>query len=290
MRVLRITIIVLIGIVSIASVNQFIFQVPAILGLGSIAILFLAGTTILGLPLLQKQSVFFRPSTWLIVCLFLQIALLIQTTGILGSVQQSWLILYAIAEITLLLSFCGLAYKLSKWLQQLDTQTALTAVSPTLSPIPTLDEADTIIHNEMTRSRHHERPLAIIAFRLNNTQTDKYATDLPHDFNKYTIQQTQQAQVVQHLYSQTQRYQQLVRDPQNDLLYLICPETNHTSAEKIGQQISKTIAGQTNITIHYASASFPEDGFTFNKIRKEAIKRMITTQSDMNDKAHYTIL
>ncbi len=273
MKALRITILVLISIVSLANVNQIIFQAPTWLALGSVAILFLSTATTLGFSNSQNHSLFSSPTLWLIVCLLLQFALITQVPR-----NQSWVIPYSAVEMILLLTVFGLANKTSKSLQQLDELSESTAVTD----IPTLDQAEPIIHNEMTRSRHHERPLAIIAFRLNPT------TISTQDSNQSTMQQTQEAQLIQHLHSQMKGYQQIVRDPQNDLYYLICPELNYASAEKFGQQINETITSQTNITIDYASASFPEDGFTFNKIRKEALKRMVTTQPGMRDKTPST--
>jgi len=271
MRILRITILMLIGIVSLANVNQIIFHAPALLASGSMAILFLAAVSIVGFPLLQKQSWFFSATFWLIMCLFLQLGLLLQMSSNSGQFMA-----YAVFETTLLLLVFGAGHRLNKGLQHVDQQGSETAVSDPSPDIPTIEQAETIIHNEMTRSRHYERPLAIIAFRLNNI------TISPQNFNQSPMQQTQEAQLIQHLRSQMQGYQQIVRDPQNDLYYLLCPELNHASAENFGQQISETIASQSNITLHYASASFPEDCFTFNKILKEALKRMDTTQPIKN--------
>jgi len=283
MKILRITILILIGIVSLTSVNQLIFQTPAMLALGSIAVLFLAAISILGFPLLQKQSIFSRPTLWLIGCLLLQLILLIQAANNLTSDK---LIPYTIVEMTLLLLFFGFAYKASSWLKQFDKQGTLTAVSTAAKNIPTLDQAETAVHTEITRSRHYERPLAIIAFHSNKSQANYLPPDTFQDSNQNARQQSAQEQVMWHIRSHMQPYQQLIRDSKNNLLYLVCPEFDYASAEKFGQQISESIASQTGLIVHYASAAFPEDGFTFNKIRKEALERLGTTEPAVNNNGY----
>ena len=138
----------------------------------------------------------------------------------------------------------------------------------------------------MTRSRHYERPLAVIAFQINNPQTDQPSSNPFGGFNRSIIQQYQQGQLAQQLQNQMHRYYQLIRDPQTNIFYLICPELDYSAAVAIGQQISETIANQTHITIKYASASFPEDGVTFNKIRKEAIKRLTIMYPVVTENTH----
>jgi hypothetical protein len=182
---------------------------------------------------------------------------------------------YSIIQISFLLLISGLAYKTNKWLQKVDEQANFTAVSSIVSDIITLDEMGTFIHTELTRSRHYERPLAIIAFRIHSSQIPNYSSDLQQENNQSTL-------IVQCIRSHLQTYHQLARDSKEDLFYLICPELNYALAQKLGRQISGIIADQTSSIVHYASASFPEDGFTFNKIYKETLKRIQITQPVMS--------
>jgi hypothetical protein len=67
MAILRITILILIGIVGMARVNTLLFQAPALFVLGGAAVLFFAPIFILRLPFLQKRSVVFNSTLWLML-------------------------------------------------------------------------------------------------------------------------------------------------------------------------------------------------------------------------------
>jgi len=251
--------------------------------LGGTAVILLAPVSILGTPFLQKHSVFFSATLWLMVYLFLQLVLTAQESS-----RNIWYLLHAAVEVSFLLLLIGVAFKVSQWLRQLDRQVVMAAAIQAATDLPTLAQAKSVIHAEMTRSRHYERPLAIIAFQINNPQTDEPSSNLFGGFNRSIIQQYQQGQLAQHLQNQMHCYYQLIRDPQTNTFYLVCPELDYSAAVAIGQQISETIASQTHTTINYASASFPEDGVTFNKIRKEAMRRLTIMYPDVTENTHPT--
>ncbi len=274
MKNLRIATLVLLGSVSLAGINQVLFRVPLMIALGGMAVAFFAPASVLGLPFLQRRSVLFSTTTWLAFALFLHLILVSQGYTLMTS--------YVVIEVLLLLLSIGLAYQIGRWLQQADEQGRLAGITQVLASIPTLEQARPDIHAEISRSRHFERPLAVIAFQISGTQTGNAAAEQVHRFNRRMLQEFQQGQLAQHLLAQKQHYQQLIRDSKAKLFYLVCPELDHNAAAEVGQQISNAFSNQGDIVVHYAVAAFPEDGFTFNKIRKEAAEKVSTRETSTN--------
>lgn len=264
MRNLRVAIIILISSTGLASLSHALFQVPTAHALGGIAIIVLALGSVLGVPMLQKRSVFFSATIWLVTYLFLQLALLRQTPW-----NNPWFIPNVIVEVLLLLVVIGLAYKVNKWLRQLDAQLSWAEILQIASRVDSLDEVQPRIDMEMARSRLYERPLAVIAFQIDYAPAAQSTAGLLGELNGRILRKYQQGQLVQQLQKQMHTYYLLACDTKEDIFYLICPELDSDAAAQMGQQMSDTITTQTHIDIRHASASFPQDGFTFNKILKE---------------------
>ncbi|MCP4538187.1 MAG: hypothetical protein GY832_13685 [Chloroflexi bacterium] len=127
------------------------------------------------------------------------------------------------------------------------------------------------MYREMTRARHHERPLALVSVGIEK-QSIQVALDR-------MVQETQQAMMKQYVLSdvakrlcdELENYDVIVRD--NDHFLIMLPEV---TSEQLSNMVDRlnSVSKQVGVALQIGTASFPEDAVTFESLVEKAVEEM----------------
>jgi hypothetical protein len=135
---------------------------------------------------------------------------------------------------------------------------------------PDPDAASDEIRLEFTRAREGHRPLSLLLIETK-------PADLSVTFNRM-MQEIQRAIVNRYTYLRMARVirQQLrlsdliLHEEQHQRIILLCPEADTVQSTSLVQQINAALQEQLGLRTTWASATFPEDGFTFDGLMARA--------------------
>lgn len=181
-----------------------------------------------------------------------------------------------VAEAAVMALLVFLAHRLSQLLGEFEESVVDIALdAKALQSLPLdRDTANDQIRLEFTRAREGHRPLSLLIFEPN--ETDRQVT-----FSKM-LEEIQQAIVHRYTFlrmakviRQRLRATDLILQEQlNKRIVLLCPEVTPDQSATLLQQINQALYQQLGMRAKWASATFPEEGFTYDGLMASAERKL----------------
>jgi hypothetical protein len=135
-----------------------------------------------------------------------------------------------------------------------------------------IDDASTLIRNEVTRSRRYHRPLALLIFHASPKDKDSYR-ELFRSFQRDLLKRFSSARMGQLIGEQIRQTDLLLRDHVGRFVVL-CPETDRQNVMLLGERIKKRLEDDTGMQISWGCSSFPDEALTFDDMLGRAREQM----------------
>ena len=140
-----------------------------------------------------------------------------------------------------------------------------------------IEDAMSLIRNEVTRSRRYHRPLSLLIFQATPENKDTYR-ELFKTFQRDLINRFSSARMGQLIGERIRQTDILLRDRLGRFV-ILCPETDKESALLLGERIYDTLKNSTDLQISWGCSSFPDEALTFDDMVVRAREQMKSPDS-----------
>ena len=135
-----------------------------------------------------------------------------------------------------------------------------------------IEDATSLIRNEINRSRRYHRPLSLLIFHAAPENKDVYR-ELFRSFQQDLINRFSSARMGQLIGERIRQTDILLRDRVGRFVVL-CPETDKENVLLLGERIYNTLQNSTGLQISWGSSSFPDEALTFEDMLTRAYGQM----------------
>lgn len=176
-----------------------------------------------------------------------------------------------LVELLFVIVIIGLTQYLSRGLRRFET--GVTFLQTMQEQVPCMEEAAAIIHTEITRSRHYERPLSIILVKPQSWGDKTEPDPMMRQIVGSLVSGYRYAQLIKVIRQQLRLMDVLIEE-QDGRLLILCPEIDDQESKIMGSRIENAVAAQLGSRVHCVTASFPAHGLTFNKLLSYAQEQL----------------
>jgi hypothetical protein len=141
-----------------------------------------------------------------------------------------------------------------------------------------VEEASSLIRNEITRSRRYHRPLSLLIFQASPKDKEEYR-ELFRSFQRDLLSRFSSARMGQLIGENIRQTDLLLRDRVGRFV-VVCPETDKENVFMLGERISSKLEDGTGLQVSWGSSSFPDEALTFDDMLARAREQMKTGQHD----------
>ena len=135
-----------------------------------------------------------------------------------------------------------------------------------------LEDASSLVHNEVTRCRRYHRPLSVLIFQTASENKDIYQ-ELFRSFQQELLNRFSSARMGQLIGERIRQTDILLRDRVGHFIVL-CPETDKESVLLLGNRINTVLEEGTGLQISWGCSSFPDEALTFDDMIARAREQM----------------
>jgi GGDEF domain-containing protein len=128
------------------------------------------------------------------------------------------------------------------------------------------------MYREMTRARHHERPLALVAVGIEKGSIQVALDRMVRETQQALMKQYVLSDVARRLCDELENYDVIARN--NDHFLILLPELTSEQLSKMVERLTAVVSEQVGVTLRIGTASFPEDAVTFEGLVEKAIGEM----------------
>ena len=145
------------------------------------------------------------------------------------------------------------------------------------TPPTSLEEAQSVMYQELQRARRFERPLSVVMLRLDRDSMQAELPRIVRDVQRSLMKEYVLAKVARSLDSSLEKFNPIaLRD---DCFVAILPETKAGDAEKVAARLRDAVEKDLNVQLHSGTASIPGDAITFESLLEQAEQRIISDES-----------
>ena len=263
----------------------------------------------IGLILLDPEVISgfqFHPSIYIGLCILILIEMVLPArlftplyNGIfvLTTIVLAWLFLLGTGSQSSAENVFGLMIELgfSAWLLVL-----VRTISNTIRTYETADKISRLIGIEdpsfdiqtampriradITRSRHYERPLSVIVLDSSDGHNPDVIAKMEPSILKWISKQVANARLAETIRKELRVMDMVLKDPAEQKLILVCPEISAENIQEVTRHLESVIQREFGYRPKYASASFPNDGISFDGLRQKATNNLnkMTEESEDN--------
>jgi hypothetical protein len=249
-------------------------------------------------------SVQFHPSIFLIICLAVLAELILPSNfltplfylivtvstiimaGLSLFVPSSNLSVEAIGGLIIELAFLAwifyLVHVISSYIRDYEMSDKLVRLIGIEDPSTDIQSAMPRIHADLTRSRHYQRPLSVIVLNFPEINTQAAIQKMETAFYKLIRGKFTLSRLAKIVHGELRAMDFVLKDGSDHNLILVCPEIGPESIPEVTKHLEQAIQRELGIRPRYASASFPDDGLTFDGLRQRASENLerMTRESD----------
>lgn len=178
-------------------------------------------------------------------------------------------------EVVLLELGVWLSYQLAVDLAHSESLVDTMAQSAFPNQALEIEDASSVIRNEITRSRRYHRPLSLLIFHAVPENKDVYR-ELFRSFQRDLIQRFSSARMGQLIGERIRQTDILLRDRVGRFVVL-CPETDKDNVLLLGERINSALEDDSGLKITWGSSSFPDEALTFDDMLARAREQMKST-------------
>ncbi len=165
---------------------------------------------------------------------------------------------------------------LSRWVSngvsEFENTVARIAIGHLDKPPEAFSDAQAEMYRELKRARHHQRPLALLAIRVDNQSIQVALDRMVQEAQQTIMKQYMLANVAGVLSDKLEDYT-IIAQRNDDFLVLI-PEATADRLADFVNLLREAVSEKIGVVLETGIASFPEDAVTFDSLVERAIGRM----------------
>jgi len=177
-----------------------------------------------------------------------------------------------VTEICALVSTIILARSVSMGVSEFESAVTHVTLGKTGKlPEPLLREQDEI-YREVRRARNHQRPLALMAIRVDDKSIETALDRMVQEAQQAMMKQYVLSGVFKTLSGELEDYNIIARH--NDHFLVLMPEATQDKLPHLIQWLRRTVSRQVGVTLQIGAASLPEDALTYESLVEKAVQEM----------------
>ena len=231
-------------------------------------VIFLAISTAFAFPVVYQNRVRYSIIGWLLILLIYRISLY---PGQIIQANNAW---GALLEMLALGWLVFMAHRLSNKLTNVETVENIGQIMGLENLAIDIDAAQNQIHSEFTRSRHYERPLSMVIYDISGQIVPEGVQASDDDFYKLLVSCFTQTRVSQVVAEELRAMDLVLTDRKQQRLIILCPEIDRQAVAQLIEHLDIAIQRELGLQLSSGSASFPEDGLTFDGLWNRASKTL----------------
>jgi hypothetical protein len=162
------------------------------------------------------------------------------------------------------------AHTISSALRPLEAREEVLRVIGVDDPSLDIQTSRPRIHAEITRSRHYDRPLMVVALHSADLLVPGALEEQGGSFSNWVAGEYTRARFARTIKSQLRAMDLVLKDPDNHFIVLVCPEIGAGELHEVSRHLENVVHREFGIQPLMASASFPEDGISFEGLYQKA--------------------
>ncbi len=252
-------VIVLVGLSTFGIVNTIIYPAFLLLVLTAILVAF-------ALPIIYQNRARYSIISWILILLVYRLAIY---PGQFFELNNVW---GSLIELLALVWFAFMAHRISNELINVETVENVNQIMGLDNPAIDIEAAQKLIHAEFTRSRHYERPLSLVIYDIPGQIAPEGIKASDDDFYNLLVSCFTQTRVSQVIAKELRAMDLVLADREQQRLILVCPEIDRRAVPQLIEHLDTAIQRELGLQLSSSSASFPEDGLTFDGLWYRASK------------------
>lgn len=136
--------------------------------------------------------------------------------------------------------------------------------------IPSAQQAEHRIANEIYISRRSQRPLSLVLFEVDPAALHQMPNRLIHDVQHLIVRRYVQTMMARAVASILRRTDLIIASMKRGQLVLLAPDTDKAGAKVLGQRAVQFLDQQLGLKVGFSTASFPEEGITYEGLLQSA--------------------
>ncbi|MDY7076063.1 MAG: hypothetical protein SXV54_03970 [Chloroflexota bacterium] len=128
------------------------------------------------------------------------------------------------------------------------------------------------MYRELRRSRHHERPLALVAVGIEEESIQVALDRMVQEAQQAMMKRYVMSSVARKLCDEMEDYDIIAQS--NDHFLLLLPEVAAGQLDDLIDRLRSVISEQVGVILRVGAASFPEDAVTFESLVEKAVEEM----------------
>jgi len=134
------------------------------------------------------------------------------------------------------------------------------------------------MYREMSRARHYQRPLALMAVGVDEKSINVALDRLVQEVQQAMMKQYVLSDVARTLCDELEEYNIIARS--NDHFLALLPEMTPEELADLAGHLRQSVAEEVGVTLQIGTASFPQDALTFESLVEKAVKNMDGEQEE----------
>lgn len=227
-------------------------------------------------PVVYQNQVHYSIIGWFLILLVYRLALYPDRAF---HVNNAWGLLIEMLSLGWLVF---MAHRLSNELMNVETVENITQIMGMENPAMDIESAQNQIHAEFTRSRHYERPLSLVIYDISGQIVPQGINASDDDFHNLLVNCFTQTRVSQVVAKELRAMDLVLADRDQQRLLLVCPEIDRQAAPQLIEHLDGALQRELGLQLSSGSASFPDDGLTFDGLWYQAKKSLDQKNAGVN--------
>lgn len=164
-----------------------------------------------------------------------------------------------------------LARKISEGLVEFHEAVNEITFSQIGSPPPSFAEKQGAMYNELKRARHYQRPLSVIALKVDEENIQIMIPNIVKDVQQTMMKEYVLAYLARVLDGSVHDFNTIAR--YNNHFIMLLPETPHKDVPEIIRNLEQAIKEALNVKLKTGYASFPDEAITFENLIELAVAK-----------------
>ena len=128
------------------------------------------------------------------------------------------------------------------------------------------------MYREMSRARHYQRPLALMAVGVDEKSINVALDRLVREVQQAMMKQYVLSDVARTLCDELEEYNIIARS--NDHFLALLPEMTSGELADLASRLRQIAAEEVGVALQIGTASYPEDALTFESLVEKAVRNM----------------
>lgn len=165
-----------------------------------------------------------------------------------------------------------LTHQLARFLFEFEDTVANIAIDYVGKNTGLLMQEQGVMYNELKRARLYKRPLSLLLIEINPQTLKAWIPEMSLAYRTSLLNQMAMAKIAQVL-DQTLFDTDIIARDQHSFVIML-PELNQQSCERVINKVNKAVKTDLGVDCRMATASFPEDAVTFERLLEVAGSRL----------------